>query len=313
MPEFSIIVPVYNRITFLEDALASCLDQTHTDFEVILVDDGSQEQIARDLDLIADQNPHFQVIHKDMNEGVSAARNTGIVHARGEFFIFLDDDDQLVPDMLQRTHDFFTQYPEVHILACKGTALIDDEMLWDQGNFLRQGQVNDANTHLHWLETSKKSMYFLMYYPLVNAFAYRKEVFLHHRFPPELPVSSGEDTYLWFELSKGNYVFKVVPWYGAYYRLHGLESTTSVQTIDHRLLFWKALEQLATSREEHLFVKKARAGLLLAKKDITWIQYFRVVLRFPFFYLKLMWLTLRRRLRAKAKYRLYRWRKRFGS
>lgn len=88
----SIIIPVYNVEQFLTQCLDSILCQTYQDFEVILVDDGSPDNCPRICDEYARKDSRIHVIHQ-MNSGVSAARNKGIEHAKGEWISFIDSDD----------------------------------------------------------------------------------------------------------------------------------------------------------------------------------------------------------------------------
>ena len=94
-PTFSIIVPVYNvDLKYFSVCVNSVLDQTFTDFELILVDDGSQKYCAEACDAYAQHDKRIKVIHQK-NNGVSAARNTGIDNASGEWIMFVDADDWL--------------------------------------------------------------------------------------------------------------------------------------------------------------------------------------------------------------------------
>lgn len=92
MPEVSVIIPVYN----VEDKLCRCLDslmeQTFTDFEVILIDDGSTDNSGRICDEYVNQDLRFQVVHKE-NRGVSNSRNIGLNLAAGKYIVFVDSDD----------------------------------------------------------------------------------------------------------------------------------------------------------------------------------------------------------------------------
>lgn len=90
----SIIIPIYNSEKHLEQCLESVCSQTYTDFECILIDDGSTDNSASICDHWAKKDERFRVIHKK-NEGVSAARNDGIEKARGEYILFVDSDDWL--------------------------------------------------------------------------------------------------------------------------------------------------------------------------------------------------------------------------
>jgi glycosyltransferase involved in cell wall biosynthesis len=94
LPLVSIIIPTYNRAKFCRDAVESCLTQTYPKIEVIVVDDGSTDDIVEVL------SPFQQriAVYKKPNGGVSSARNLGVSLARGEFIHFLDSDNLLLPD-----------------------------------------------------------------------------------------------------------------------------------------------------------------------------------------------------------------------
>lgn len=95
-PKLSVIIPAYNVAGYLEKCLDSVLSQTFTDFEVILVDDGSTDETPAICDRYLQKDSRLIVVHKE-NEGVSVARNTGIEKARGEYFLFFDGDDFVEP------------------------------------------------------------------------------------------------------------------------------------------------------------------------------------------------------------------------
>ena len=97
----SIIVPVFNAEQYLDAALSSILDQAMSSYEVILVDDGSTDSSPLICDRYSATDPRFRTIHKS-NGGVSSARNTGLNLAKGEYVMFVDSDDALLPDALER-------------------------------------------------------------------------------------------------------------------------------------------------------------------------------------------------------------------
>jgi glycosyltransferase involved in cell wall biosynthesis len=101
MPRFSVIVPVYNRAATVLPTLESVRDQTFTDFECIVVDDGSKdgEELRAGVGSLGD--PRFRYVRRE-NGGASAARNTGVEQARGEIVAFLDSDDRWLPEKLER-------------------------------------------------------------------------------------------------------------------------------------------------------------------------------------------------------------------
>jgi len=96
-PLVSIIVPVYNAEEFLEHCINSVLGQEYTNFELILVNDGSCDGSAAICDKFSEKDARIQVIHKE-NSGVSDSRNRALDRARGEYLQFLDSDDWLTPD-----------------------------------------------------------------------------------------------------------------------------------------------------------------------------------------------------------------------
>ncbi|HHW37926.1 MAG TPA: glycosyltransferase [Bacillales bacterium] len=99
-PKISIIVPVYKVEPYIHKCVDSILGQTFTDFEVILVDDGSPDNCGEICDEYAQKDSRVKVIHKE-NGGLSDARNAGIDRARGDYIGFVDSDDWIEPDMYE--------------------------------------------------------------------------------------------------------------------------------------------------------------------------------------------------------------------
>lgn len=99
MPKISVIVPVYNVEKYLPQCLDSILAQTFTDFELILVNDGSKDRSGNICDEYAQKDSRIVVIHKE-NGGASSARNSGLDIAKGEWISFIDSDDYVTPNYL---------------------------------------------------------------------------------------------------------------------------------------------------------------------------------------------------------------------
>lgn len=100
MPKVSIIVPVYKVEKYLSQCVDSILDQTFTDWECILVDDGSPDESGAVCDKYAHKDTRIKVIHKP-NGGVSSARNVGLSTAQGEYIYFIDSDDYVEREALE--------------------------------------------------------------------------------------------------------------------------------------------------------------------------------------------------------------------
>lgn len=108
MPCISVIVPTYNVLPYLDRSMTSLLGQTHRDLDILLIDDGATDGCAARCDAYARQDPRVRVVHQP-NGGLSAARNTGLDHAVGDFVAFLDPDDYADPHMLERLLTTLTQ------------------------------------------------------------------------------------------------------------------------------------------------------------------------------------------------------------
>ncbi|MBD8952855.1 MAG: glycosyltransferase family 2 protein [Subdoligranulum sp.] len=101
MPTISVIIPVYKVERYLDACVASVAGQTYADLEIILVDDGSPDNCPALCDAWAKKDARIKVIHRP-NGGLSAARNSGLDIAGGEFIAFVDSDDKLEPQTLER-------------------------------------------------------------------------------------------------------------------------------------------------------------------------------------------------------------------
>jgi hypothetical protein len=99
MVKVSVIIPAYNGDRYISDAIAGILSQTYTDYEIIVVDDGSTDQTQSILQQYAVQIEHFKYFSQT-NQGVAASRNFGLTKAQGEYIAFLDQDDVFLPHKL---------------------------------------------------------------------------------------------------------------------------------------------------------------------------------------------------------------------
>ena len=107
-PLISIIIPVYNVEQYLRECLDSVLAQTYPNLEIILINDGSQDNSGKICDEYAAKDGRVQVIHQ-LNQGVSAARNAGLKVASGEYIGFVDSDDYIQPDMYEYLYQLISK------------------------------------------------------------------------------------------------------------------------------------------------------------------------------------------------------------
>lgn len=108
---FSVVTPLYNKASFIEKTLESVISQTYTDFEIIVVNDGSTDNSRAVAESVLAEISNARIINQE-NAGVSTARNVGIAAALGEYICFLDGDDWWEPTFLEELNKLIRDYPD---------------------------------------------------------------------------------------------------------------------------------------------------------------------------------------------------------
>ena len=108
-PLISVVVPVYNVAKYLKKSIESIVNQTYTNLEIILVDDGSKDESGEICEDYSLKDSRIIVIHKP-NGGLSDARNAGIKQAKGEYITFVDSDDTIDYDMIEFLYDLILKF-----------------------------------------------------------------------------------------------------------------------------------------------------------------------------------------------------------
>ena len=115
MPFFSVIIPLYNKEKFVENAVKSILEQTFSDFEIIIIEDCSTDKSS---DVASKINSNkIKIVQHEKNKGLSAARNTGIKNSSARYITFLDADDVWKSNYLEKIHDLILRFPDAKLLA----------------------------------------------------------------------------------------------------------------------------------------------------------------------------------------------------
>lgn len=190
MSKISVIVPVYNTEKYLHRCIDSILAQTFTDFELLLIDDGSKDNSGAICDEYAAKDSRVRVFHKE-NGGVSSARNMGLDNAQGEWITFVDSDDVLYESALSV---LYTNKQDAEII----TASIEDEnRVWSQQIL---GTLTPQEYELGIIEGSVYG------YPVATL--YHRSVLKQPRtiIPSDIPI--GEDVL--FKLDLAKYIKKAV-------------------------------------------------------------------------------------------------------
>lgn len=186
----SVIIPLYNKEQYIFFAIKSVLDQTHQDFEVIVVDDGSSDGGAAVVRAIDD--PRVRLLQQK-NGGVSRARNAGIAAARGDLICFLDADDWYAPGFLQAVSTMYRQYKDEHFYSTSFlcmTSPTDGKL--DSGEQLAFSQVDNFYEY-----RAKHGVFYC-----TNSIAVPRSVL--QAMPECFPEGDqfGEDQDLWFRLAE---------------------------------------------------------------------------------------------------------------
>lgn len=112
---FTIVIPLFNKSHYIAATIKSVLNQSFQDFEILIVDDCSTDRSREIVESMS--NSRVKIIKHTENKGLSASRNTGIANANTEFIVFLDADDLLRVDYLQKILDLITEFPEAGLFA----------------------------------------------------------------------------------------------------------------------------------------------------------------------------------------------------
>lgn len=125
-PAFSIVITTYNRARIVCRCIDAALAQTFADFEVVVVDDGSEDDTQAVLRERYD-DPRLRVVAHEANRGINPSRHTGSLNARGEWVVVVDSDDELLPEALARLHELIAALPA-------GVRVLRSRQLHDDGH-----------------------------------------------------------------------------------------------------------------------------------------------------------------------------------
>ena len=178
---FSIIIPLYNSEKFIRNCLNSILAQTFSDFEVIIINDGSQDKSIEILQHYSKQDSRIKVYHFD-NAGVSISRRRGIYLANGDYLLFVDSDDTINPNLLEKVHNTILEFNEPDIIRYQSN-LVGDAVY---KNHDRYNFFDALNIDLLGMEALKTWSISGKKYAVYWIFAFKRTIFSNILFLPDL-------------------------------------------------------------------------------------------------------------------------------
>lgn len=193
MPLFSIIIPVYNKGKSIANTLNSALCQTFTDFEIIIINDGSTDESATEILRIKDPRIRF---FETTNQGVSQTRNLAIEKANGTLIAFLDADDYWFPTHLFQIDRLFKQFPTAGLLACNYELFYSEKYI-HKPHFIDVPEDNWSGIIVDFFKSS-----YINRIAWTSAVAVPKKVLEKvGNFSPNITLGAGEDTDLWIRIA----------------------------------------------------------------------------------------------------------------
>lgn len=249
MPKLSVVLPVYNSEKYVKEAIDSIINQTFTDFELLLINDASTDGSLHVIEQYED--PRIRIINNEVNLKVVKSLNKGLSLARGEFIARMDADDVAHPRRFEKQLDYFNKHPEVDLCGS-----------WVQTFGSESKILKAATEHEH----IKARLLFLnpMFHP---AIMFRRESFERHNLRYDEEFTNAEDYGLWVN-AIDKIRFGNVPEILLKYRVHDTnvsvlkESNKKVLDEIHFSIFSHFLDKLKLNYSEDELWMQRKLGLV---------------------------------------------------
>ncbi|MEB3178369.1 MAG: glycosyltransferase family 2 protein [Nostocaceae cyanobacterium] len=269
MKKVSVIIPVYGAEKYIAATVQSVLDQTYQNLEIILIDDTSPDRSIEVCQKFND--PRIKIIRHQKNRGLAGARNTGIRHAQGEYFAFLDADDIWHPEKLAKHVSHLEHCPDVGV-SFSYSAFIDEA-----DNLLGIYQIAKLNN------ITPEDLFCRTPIGNGSAAVFRREVFEEIKFPDNLHGTvedcyfdehfrESEDVECWLRIAiQTNWKLEGIPEALTLYRVN---STGLSANLKKKLDSWQKLIEKTRSYAPELMVKLSKPALAyqqryLARRAVT--------------------------------------------
>ncbi len=227
-PLFSVVIPLYNKEEFIKNTINSALKQDFTNYEIVIVDDGSTDQ---SLSIVENINDKKIKVYSQKNSGVSTARNNGIKFAKGKYIAFLDADDYWFPNHLTELNRSITAYPK-HKIFCNNYKIETKKNIYKKNNFsyLPNSKVADIYVIENYFKSS-----LIADIAWTSAVCIEKKLIIDENFFFDPDIISIQDIDLWTRLGiKHSFIFNKRE--TTIYALFIFNSLSDSKNIDNKVL-----------------------------------------------------------------------------
>lgn len=239
IPKISVLVPVYNTEKYIKKCIDSIKSQTITDWELILVDDGSTDDSGKICDEYAKQDEKITVYHKK-NEGISATREFAVQHANGTYIQFVDSDDWIDADMLERMYEA-AQAKNLDIVGC---------------NFIQEfGDYEIPTTSIYNSKEDFLRSVIGNYWGVLWKLMIRKELFTRYNIHFPNGIDGGEDYFVVVSLLLKSKKVSFVDFYPYHYVRNNNNSFISSPSFE-KIMF----QVKATEKVEEILIEEGMIG-----------------------------------------------------
>lgn len=253
----SVIIPCYNQGKFLNETLESVYKQTYTDWECIVVDDGSTDNTREIAEQWAEKDVRFKYFYKD-NSGVSSARNYGIEKAKGNYFQFLDSDDLLHKTKLEVSINEVKSNNDVTIVITNFKMISADSKLITEAFCKLDKDLFTLNNFLfQWNKTFSIQ---------VQCGFFEITLFETIKFPENL--SAQEDWVVWVELMKSNSKVVFIDKPLAFYRTHSNSRMNTLGIDDNQIKMLENFKNILSNEEYFEFSKHLLNESYISNNDL---------------------------------------------
>ena len=240
----SIITPCYNCEKLVDQTIKSILGQTYTNWELLLINDGSSDNTGQVLDYFASLDPRISVIHLKLNQGIANARNKGIEESRGHFISFLDSDDLWNSEKLEKQLTFMKENNHFFSHTAYTKIDIDGKVI---SNII---PVSKSVTYKSLLKHNEIGCLTAMYNVSQVGKRYFKKI-------------GHEDFACWLEILKDGYCSFGINEPLAYYRIHGnTASGNKLKVIKYTWNIYRNIEKISFIKSLYFFSFYASRSLI---------------------------------------------------